>query len=171
MHTTVVYRLPLRANMYGWLHYTVAETNWGRASVVYCSLIIGCQGVLLWACQALSSRPNWLVCSFPPKGPELNLLVMASISWLDKIPPNSSPLHALSLSLSIHSLLKSCHLISLLNRGGSCPVLVSAFHPVLFIWTFSKAWRRIKRFLKTRFPGRVPIYCAAFARQHLNQNV
>lgn len=45
---------------------------------------------------------------------------MASISWLDKIPLLLSPL--LSISLSILFSLKNCHLISLLNRGGSCPV-------------------------------------------------
>ena len=33
------------------------------------------------ASQPLTSRPNWLVCTLPPKGLELNLLVMASISW------------------------------------------------------------------------------------------
>lgn len=54
-----------------------------------------------------------MVCSCPPKGPELNLLVMASISWLDKIPLLLSPF---SLPfLSIPASLKSCHLISLLN--------------------------------------------------------
>lgn len=87
---------------WGWITmdiYLLAETNWARASVVYCVLIIECQGVLLWCWQALSSRPNWLVCSCPPKGPELNLLVMASISWLDTIPPLLSLALALSASL------------------------------------------------------------------------
>ncbi len=31
--------------------------------------------------------PNWLVCSLPSKGPELNLLAMASISWPTQICP------------------------------------------------------------------------------------
>lgn len=107
MYTTGRYLPGWRRNKYEWLDYTVAETNWARASVVYCPPIIGCQGVLLWACQALSSRPNWLVCSCPPKGPELNLLVMASISWLDKIPPNHPPRPSpfLLCSLSQHPFL------------------------------------------------------------------
>lgn len=102
----------LMVPMAGWL---VAGS---RASLVYCAALIGCQGVLLWGWQPLSTTPNWLVCSCPPKGPELNLLVMASISWLDKIPLPT----ALSLSpppfplLGSSSLLKSCRLISLPNR-------------------------------------------------------
>lgn len=46
-----------------------------------------------------------------------------------KSPHSSLPC---SLSLSIPSSLKSCHLISLLNRGGSCPVTFVCLRPSLY---------------------------------------
>lgn len=71
-----------------------------------------------------------MVCSCPPKGPELNLLVMASISWLDKIPP----LLSLLLSLTQHPFLAqelSFNFITQQGRFMSCHICLSfAPHPV-----------------------------------------
>lgn len=110
----------------------LAESDCDRASVVYCAPIIRCQGVLLWGWQALSTRPNWLVCSCPPKGPELNLLVMASISWLDKIPLFLSPFPSLSLySFPAQELSSDC--ITQLG-WGSCPLTLFLFIYFLFLF-------------------------------------
>lgn len=114
----------------------LGESNWDRASVVYCAPNIGCQGVLLWGWQGLSSRPNWLVCSFPPKGPELNLLVMASISWLDKIPHSSLP-----CSLSQQPFLaQELSFNFITQQGGSCRVRLLFVSVVT--WTSTSASKK-----------------------------